>query len=253
MTNQNPQPCKTYELPHAAQRVIHDEIKKLVQHDILEPDPNITVVTGSFLAVPKPKRKPSDPTTWRIVFDGIAQNNVIQKENNDIPKIERILTRAANHKILSSLDCRKAFWSICIDPKQQSLFTVQDPITGELYKWKRLAMGSSVGSHVMQRASQQLLLKGVRRKGVSCYIDDFLCFDNNPDDHFDTLEQILGNFVKYSFKLNAAKCDLFQKKITAFGFEVSELGVRPSRRRVEAFKLIKKPTTKKQMKKSPKV
>ena len=249
-TNQNPQPCKTYELPHAARRVIHEEIKKLVEYDILQPDPNITVVTGSFLAVPKPKRNPADATSWRIVFDGIAQNNVIQKEHNDIPKIERILNRAANHKILSSLDCRKAFWSICIDPTQQSLFTVQDPITGELLKWKRLAMGSSVGSHVMQRASQQLLLKGVNRRGVMCYIDDFLCFSNKVDDHFDTLEQILGNFVKYSFKLNAAKCEFFQKKITAFGFEVSELGVRPSPKRVEAFKLIKKPTTKKQMKKS---
>ena len=249
-TTNTPQPCKVYDLPHVCQRIIHEEIRKLVANDILEADPEITIVTGSFLAIPKPKKKPSDKQTWRIVFDGISTNNTVEQENSSIPRIERLLTRAANHRFFTGLDLTKAFWNILIDESQRHLFTVQDPWDLQLYFWKRLAMGSNVGSHVMQRAACGLLLQNVNRKQVINYIDDFLIFGHNIDEHFEVLESILKNFVKFNFKLNAQKCNFIQEKVSVFGFEISMDGVRPSPKRVEAFKKINKPVTKKQLRKS---
>lgn len=247
LTSKYPQPCRVFNLPQATIQIVHDEIQKLKRAKIIEEDPSITVVTSYFLPIPKPKLNPDDVQEFRIVSDLKSANNIIESENIEIPRIERQLLQAANHKFISTIDIRKSFWSIPLVEDQQMYFTIQDPLTYQLYKYVCLPMGSRNGSHVMQRAANGLLLKGVNPKNWSSYIDDFIIYHQTLEEHLETLGIILANFEKSGFKLNLKKCLFIRNEVSAFGYSVGEHGVRNDPKRIAAFKKLQFPETKKQL------
>jgi RNase H-like domain found in reverse transcriptase/Integrase zinc binding domain/Integrase core domain len=75
------------------------------------------------------------------------------------------------------------------------------------------------------------------------YCDDLIMHASTFEDMLEVLDKILTRLIVLKIKLKAQKTKLFYTKISVFGFEIDEHGVRPCPSRLRAVRDIPTPTT----------
>ena len=112
-----------------------------------------------------------------------------------------------------------------------------------MYFFKRLAMGLSNSAQTFQRVVEHVL-NGL--EGVFVYLDDIMVFSEEAT-HDLKLEAIFKHLEDAGLSISLNKCKFLKKKIDYLRYEVSEAGIRPLSKKVEAIKKFPIPTKQKEL------
>ena len=239
-----PQRAKLFPLSEEAQKIVHEEIKKLVKAKILEKVDNASVITSTFLPIKK------NDGSYRLVSDFRSVNSVIVNSNYTIPKISQLLLKMANYKYYIQTDVVKAYWNIKLKKEQRKLFTCYDPITKSTYQYMRMPMGAKSSSHMYQNIAESLLYRNIDEKLWVQYIDDGCLFGNDFDELLVNFRRLLNNYAENGMKLNLLKCKFFVDEVQMCGFRVNKDGIAGDPVKAQSFENLKAPQTKKALHKN---
>ena len=84
---------------------------------------------------------------------------------------------------------------------------------------------------------------------VLVYLDDILVIQRegeSEEDHLNKIDEVLTRLEKMDFRANLRKSFFMQQEIEYLGYSLTTEGVKPQKKKVEAMKRIKRPTTPKQ-------
>lgn len=168
----------------------------------------------------------------RLCVDYRALNKITVKERYPLPLIQDQLDNLKCHKYFSSLDMASGFHQIPIaeDSIEKTAFVTPD---GH-YEYLRMPFGLSNAPAVFQRAICKAL-GDLKDKDALVYLDDILIPSHSVLDGLNKLDRVLNALTTAGFSLNIKKCYFFEKSIEYLGQEISEDGIRPGRRKVEAL------------------
>ena len=84
-------------------------------------------------------------------------------------------------------------------------------------------------------------------KEIKVYVDDMIAKSCTPRDHLIDLRKLFKHLVKYRLRLNLNKCISGASLGKLLGFIVSQRGIEMDLAKVQAFREISTPKTKKQV------
>ena len=88
----------------------------------------------------------------------------------------------------------------------------------------------------------ETVLTGLIRDKCIAYIDDILVMGETPEDHLQNLQLVLQRLREAGLKLRPSKCHFLQRSVEYLGHVVSERGISPDPRKVEAVRNFPMPT-----------
>lgn len=110
------------------------------------------------------------------------------------------------------------------------------------WEYLRMPFGVCNGPAVFQRL-MNTVLGNLRFGRVVCYMDDLLIATKTIEENIACLERVLEILVKNGLTINLEKCSFFKPQITFLGYDISEEGVRPSARKLDAISKFPTPKT----------
>ena len=115
-----------------------------------------------------------------------------------------------------------------------------------LYEFRVMPFGLINAPAVFQCLMQQVILSlnlDSEVEFVSVYIDDILVFSRTLEEHLLHLQQVIERAVQVGLKLKPSKCKFVWKELEYLGHIISQEGLKPSPRLVDALQDFPKPTT----------
>lgn len=168
----------------------------------------------------------------RLCVDYRQLNKITVKEKYPMPMIEDLIDRLQGCKIYTGLDLKSGYHQISI--KNEDVHKTAFITNDGHFEYLRMPFGISNGPAVFQRL-MNTILGNLRFGRIVCYMDDLLIATETIDENVLCLETVLNIFVKNGLTINLEKCAFFKKKITFLGYDISEEGVSPSVRKVDAI------------------
>lgn len=198
--------------------------------------------------------KVHEPTEWvnslvlvhkpsgdlRICIDPQTLNKAIIPENYPITSVDEIMSKLSNATIFSKLDASQAFWQVPLDTESAFKCTFNSPFGR--YRFLRMPYGIKPASEVFQKLIRQHFED---IEGVTSYIDDFLIWGKDKNEHDTRLKQVLDRCRQINLKLNFSKCEFGVEKVMFTGHIFSKTGVEPDESKIQALKNFKTPENKK--------
>ena len=89
------------------------------------------------------------------------------------------------------------------------------------------------------------VLSGMQGVEMFIYMDDAVVYSTSLQNHRDKMFRLLGRFKTAKLTLKPEKCFFLRKEVTYLGHLISEKGVKPDPKKVEAVSQFPRPTTKK--------
>jgi Reverse transcriptase (RNA-dependent DNA polymerase) len=159
--------AKPFQLAPFSVSKIHEttlkrEIQSLCDLGVLKPQVASEYLSPSFII-------PKKNGTVRVVSDFRVLDSKLQRVAFPIPKIQDILTSLNGFTFASSIDLNMGYYTICLKPQAQKLFTIVFP-WGK-YSYLRLPMGVANSPDIFQSKISQLM---VGLDFVRAYLDDVL-------------------------------------------------------------------------------
>ena len=244
LSSEMPQAARIFPLSDDNKRLVGAEIEKMLQSGVIEEAPNASVVTSVFIPIRK------EDGTYRLVNDLRSANTTILPSNLQLPKLSDILSKMANFKYYCCLDVSKAYWQVNLKKSQRRLFTVQNPVDGRVYQFKKMVMGCKTATAAFHTLAVRLLYGGIPSDRYVHYVDDNCLMAQSFEEMLQLLRKLLSNYRASGFKLNYRKCHFVQSSVRSFGYVVSSEGVEPDPKKVAAFDKLKVPSTVKMMQQS---
>lgn len=143
----------------------------------------------------------------------------------------------------TSLDLSMGYYKTPLD-HESSLITAFVVPWGK-YRYLRLPMGINTA---VEEFHSRMNIMFASMPQVHVYLDDILiCTEGSIETYAKILEQALFVLRDHGLIVNGAKCKIAVKEIEYLGYIVSKEGIRPDKKKIEAVKAIKAPTTRKQL------
>ena len=92
-----------------------------------------------------------------------------------------------------------------------------------------------------------LIFRGLQWQTILVYLDDIIVISENYHQHLERLQTVLERLREAGLKIKPSKCELFQPEVLFLGHIVSESGIRPNPKTVEAVQDWKEPTNVKEI------
>src|SRR5215469_8561198 len=109
------------------------------------------------------------------------------------------------------------------------------------YRLKRLPMGLSSSPSIFSKV-MELALSKLIGEAVLIFIDDALVFSKDITSHYEKLSNVFDAFKKHNLKVKLSKCRFFQNNVTFLGFRISDKGISPDPKKLEAIRKLAPPT-----------
>ena len=164
-----------------------------------------------------------------------------KKDSYPLPHIQEVLEIMAGSAHFLSMDFKSGFWQIKMAPESQqyTAFTV-----GNLgfYKFTHMLFGlckaPATFQHLMQNTLGELNL-------MYCmiYLDDVIIFGCTEEEHLECLCIMFERFREFNLKLKPSKCSFFQSEILYLAHHVSQWGILPSHKNMQAVEEFPMPET----------
>ena len=155
------------------------------------------------------------------------------KDSFPLPHIQEMLESLEGSCIFSSFDFKSDFWQVEMDKasKQYTAFTV-----GSLgfFKCEHMPFRLCNAPMTFQRLMQNCLSE-LNLTYCLIYLDNFITFSTNEDDHLCHMRVIFDRFRVEHLKLKPSKCSLFHDEIIFLAHHVMKDGVQPSEEHVKAI------------------
>uniref|UniRef100_A0AAF5DKU9 RNA-directed DNA polymerase n=1 Tax=Strongyloides stercoralis TaxID=6248 RepID=A0AAF5DKU9_STRER len=181
----------------------------------------------------------------RFAVDLRALNEITQPDMYITKTPNELMNYLSEAELFSTLDIRKAFWSMKIPVEDVHYYGVFTPIGTICFL--RMPFGDINAMPNFQRIYDKIILQSVPRNSVA-YVDDLLIFSkDNKEVHLKLINSALQSFEKYGIKINKAKSKIMLKSISFLGWEISN-GMKKPGNQIDAIKNRKDPSNPKEMK-----
>lgn len=221
---------KPYAVPFALKKDVEDEIQRLCQENILEPV-KFSSWASPIVIVPRKNGK------IRICCDfKKTLNPNLHVDYYPLPKLEDIFSSLCGGKYFVVLDLTNAYLQLSVDENCKSL--VINTHLG-LYKFKRLPYGCASAPAIFQGVMDEVL-KGL--DNTVAYLDDILISGSSLEDCKIKTVKVFERLNEFNIKINFDKCNFFNKHVEYLGHTISEKGIRPTTKKMEAIISAPEPT-----------
>lgn len=240
-TDDNAVFTKSYPYPQALKKEVTKQIDKLLNDGIIRPSKS--PYNAPVWVVPK-KADASGEKKYRLVIDFRKLNEKTINDRYPIPDTSSILANLGNNKYYTTLDLASGFHQIPMNIKdiEKTAFSINN---GK-YEFLRLPFGLKNAPSIFQRVMDDVLRDYI---GKICYvyIDDIIIFGKTIEEHLNNLETILQVLRNANFKIQPDKSEFIKTEVEFLGFIVSENGLKPNPKKVEAIQKYPKPTNLKEL------
>ena len=224
-----------YRLAHTAQEVLREEIKSLLEQNIIEPSKSPWSVP--IVLVPK-----KDGTT-RMCVDYRKLNAVTTGDPYPLPHIEDLINDIGSAKYITTLDLTKGYYQVPMgeDSREKTAFVTP---YGK-YQFVTMPFGLVSAPSTFQRLMDHVL-QGLHSFSTA-YLDDILICSNTWEEHVQHLTEVFGRLREAGLHIKDKKCNFAVNSCNYLGHVVGGGEVRPMDCKVKAVKEYERPKTKKQV------
>lgn len=213
------------------QKFIDDEIKRLLEEDIIEhsssPWRAQVLVTQS------------DNHKRRMVIDySRTINRFTELDAYPIPWIEDVVNKVSSYTVFSAIDLRSAYHQIPIQ-QSDSHYTAFEA-SGQLYQFKRIPFGVTNGVAAFQRVIDDII-KSEGLLDTFAYLDDVTVCGKDQIEHDLNLKRFLEAASKYNLTINKEKSSFSMKTIQILGYTISDHTIKPDAERLKPLKSLPPP------------
>lgn len=222
--NTRPIVQRPYRKTAAQEKIISDLCDQFYRDNIIRP-------SQSPWSSPVVLQKKKD-NTWRFCIDYRKLNEVTEKDNYPLPRIQEIFDALNGAKFFTKLDFHGGYYQVPIDEndRPKTAFITRN----KLWEFNVMPQGIKNGPPTFQRIIDKVLGQ-YQWNFVLSYIDDIIIYSKSIDDHLQHLQQVLLLLNHANFRLNINKCEFVQKQIKFLGHMINENGIAPCPDKVRAY------------------
>lgn len=217
--------------------LIEKEVKKLFEANII-----LTLRHSRWLANVVPIRKKNGEI--RIYIDFRNLNRVSLKDNYYVPKMDHILQKVVGSQRMSMLDGFSGYNQVLVHLDDQEKATFTTPWGTFMYS--KMPFGLMIVGATFQCA-MDIAFSEEKGKFVVVYLDDITMYSKSDEKHYEHLEMIFINCMKFGISLNPKKYHFSLEEGKLLGHIISKDGIRIGPGRVHAIRQISLPRNKKEV------
>lgn len=232
LNDQSPVAYKPYRLSYKEREIVRGLINELLESKIIQ-ESNSSYASPIVLV----RKKNGE---YRLCIDYRALNKKTVKDSYPMPVIDDQLDRLNGKRFFTSLDLKSGYYQIPVAESSRHLTAFVTP-DGH-YEYTRMPFGLVNAPAVFQHMINKTLGKD-RYELAMPYMDDILSPATTIEDGLDKLKKILDALRQAGLTLNLQKCHFFENTLEYLGFEVSDQGLRPGQRKIDAVASFPTPTT----------
>ena len=228
--NHEPIKMRPYRTPIKNREVIDKAINEMLDADVIRRSRS----PWSFPVVIVDKKDGSK----RFCVDFRKLNQVTKKNSYPLPLIDDILALLGKAKYFTSLDLKSGYWQVAMDEqdKEKTAFACHK----RLFEFNVMPFGLSNAPAVFQEL-MSVVLQGCNNFATA-YLDDIMIFSSTLEEHLEHLSLIFGKLRQHNLKLKLKKCCFLKIETNYLGFVISENGIKPDEKKVEAIRSLPVPT-----------
>ena len=141
-------------------------------------------------------------------------------------------------KFFTSLDLKSGYWQVAMEEKdkEKTAFACHKG----LFEFNVMPFGLSNAPAVFQEL-MSVVLQGCDNFATA-YLDDILIFSATLEEHLEHLSIIFDKLRQHKLKLKLKKCGFLKLETNYLGFVISEDGIQPDQKKIEAIRGLPAPT-----------
>ena len=217
-------------IPSSMIEDVNKTIQKMLEDNVIEP------ADSSYINPLCIVRKPSGEVHITIdarKMKARSRMNYFRNEN-----VESLLNKVNGAKYLTIADLSASFWQIGLQEPCKGFTAFLH--NGKQYRFTRTPFGLNSSNSALLRA-----LHGIFKNEVetfaACFTDDICIFDNCYNDHLKHIDFVLSKLREAGFTLKPEKTHFVKSEVEFLGFIISEKGIRPNRKKIDAILQIPAP------------
>ena len=224
--NVKPVTQKSHRIPYHFRDKVKQEVKRLLDADVIEkvPADQHTTWLSPVVIVPK------ESGEIRLCIDMRYPNTAIKRIRYEIPTVDDIIHELNGATVFSKLDLNQAYHQFELEAKSRNLTTFSTHVG--LYRFKRLNYGTVSAQEEFDHGIRQTLA-GV--SGCANISDDIIVYGKDTAEHNKNLKAVLKRLSDVHLTLNKKKCLFNQSSIKFFGYIFSKDGLKPDPAKVECL------------------
>ena len=176
----------------------------------------------------------------RICVDYRALNTKILNDSYPLPLIKNISQQLHSAQWFTKLDLKKAYWNVPIFNPHKHKSTVVTPWGA--YYFNRLPFGIKSAPNSYQKG-METIFKDI--PNLYIYLDDLLIHTETLEEHQKIVKEVLKRLHENGMALSLDKCVWQKKEVEYLGYLISEKGLIPLPKKVEALDRIQPPSKQK--------
>ena len=234
LTTDDPLRQKPYPLPFATRELVKEEIKKMLEADIIER-------SDSPYASPVVLVKKPDGSI-RFCVDYRNLNRITIFDGEPMPNAEDIFVKLQADVYFSKFDLSKGFWQIPLrlEDRPKTAFVTPDG----LYQFKKMPFGLVNATASFNRMMRRAFC---HESNADSFVDDLLAHTQTWRIHMDVLRSILEILRRAHLTVRPTKCCLGFKKLDYVGHTIGGGMIQPQCDKVEKILSAPCPKTKKEV------
>ena len=213
------------------QEIMDAEISKMLDVGVIRPSQSPYAA-----AVVLAKKKSGE---WRFCVDYKNLNEVTIKDKHPLPRIKDLIRTIKESRYFITLDLRAGYWQVKM--REEDVPKTAFRTHRGLYEFIVMPFGLTNAPATFQRL-METLFGDYHWRGILLYLDDILIHSPSRKGALDLLEIVLGRLRVAGLTINPEKCEFFPREINYLGHLLSEEGMRPNPRKVEAIKALHRPS-----------
>ena len=228
--NNHPIKMRPYRTPIKNREVIDKAVDEMLDADVIRRSRS----PWSFPVVIVDKKDGSK----RFCVDFRKLNQITKKNSYPLPLIDDILALLGKSKYFTSLDLKSGYWQVAMDEqdKEKTAFACHKG----LFEFNVMPFGLSNAPAVFQEL-MSVVLQGYSNFATA-YLDDIMIFSATLEEHLEHLSMVFERLREHQLKLKLKKCSFLKGETHYLGFVISEDGIQPDQKKVEAIRTLPAPT-----------
>lgn len=168
----------------------------------------------------------------RMCVDFRKLNKVTTRDHFPLPLIEDQLDLLEGKKYFTTLDLKDGFFHVKMHEDSIKYTSFVTPF-GQC-EYVRMPFALKGAPLKFQRYVTQIFKDHINNGDISVYLDDFLIATETIEHHFRVLRKVFELLVANRLELRLDKCQFLQTKLDYLGYTITEKGIRPTDRDLDA-------------------